>query len=145
MSANAIIILVGWVIALAIFLGFITLVRYLEHRERMALISRGMHPGELPRRHRNRGILRAGLITMMVGFALTIGLYPIGFILPSNVTTPLHLGPWLLPGLIPFGVGFALTISYYLEQSPQTQEREPEKEQKVIPISEHRDRERRDQ
>jgi hypothetical protein len=62
-------------------------------------------------------MLRAGLIIAMVGLTLTIGLYPIGYILPpifANI--PLHLGPWLLPGLIPFGVGIALTTSYYLER-----------------------------
>ena len=36
--------LIGWLIALAIFCGFIVLLRYIEHRERMALISRGIDP-----------------------------------------------------------------------------------------------------
>ncbi len=145
MSADAIIVLVGWVLALAIFFGFIILLRYLEHRERMALISQGIHPGNMPKRHRNRGILRAGLITMMVGLTLTLGLYPLGFILPVNfASAPFHLGPWLLPGLIPFGVGFALTVSYYLEQTTQSQETDKAKNEKVIPINEHLDKERRD-
>jgi hypothetical protein len=53
----------------------------------------------------------------MVGLTLTIGLYPIGYILPPFFSaTPFHLGPWLLPGLIPLGVGIALTTSYYLER-----------------------------
>src|SRR5947209_8235686 len=123
MSGNTIIVLMGWILALAIFFGFIVLLRYLQHRERMALISQGINPGTEPKLQRSKGILRAGLITMMVGLALTLGLYPIGFILPSNLaSTPFHLGPWLLPGLIPFAVGLALTISYYLEQTTQMQE-----------------------
>src|SRR5436305_6385523 len=117
MSANVLVILIGWLIALAIFFGFIVLLRYIQHREHMAMISSGMHPGSWRRQRRNGGMLRAGLIIAMVGLALTIGLYPIGFILPPiYATIPLHLGPCLLPGLIPPGAGTALIISYYLER-----------------------------
>lgn len=118
MNESLLVVLIGWLVALAIFFGFIVLLRYLQHREHMAMISSGIHPNSLlPPRRRNRGILRAGLIIAMVGLTLTIGLYPIGYILPpifANI--PFHLGPWLLPGLIPLGVGIALTTSYYLER-----------------------------
>ena len=146
MSTNIFVILLGWLFALAIFLGFLVLLRYLQHRERMALITHGMNPNMINKQHRNRGILRAGLITMMVGLSLTIGLYPVGFVLPATIAaTPFHLGPWLLPGLIPFGVGLALTISYYLEQSTQiVSEEKPPDEEKVIPLKDHLDKERRE-
>src|SRR5579871_6728409 len=117
MSSGVLAALLAWLIALAIFLGFIAILRYIDHRERMAMIARGLDPYRLRRRRHGTGLLRAGLIVGMVGLALTIGLYPLGYILPSAVTaTPLHVGPWLLPGLIPFGVGAALVISYYLGQ-----------------------------
>ncbi len=117
MSENVLGILAGWLIALAIFFAFIVLIRYLQHREHMAMISTGMHPASLQQQRRSRGILRAGLIIAMVGLTLTIGLYPIGYILPPMFATiPFHLGPWLLPGLIPLGVGIALISSYYLER-----------------------------
>ena len=117
MSYNILAILIGWLIALAIFLIFLVLLRYIQYRERMALITHGFNPNTMHRRRRSSGILRAGLITMMVGLSLTVGLYPVGFLLPTAIdAVPLHLGPWLLPGLIPLGVGIALTISYYLEQ-----------------------------
>jgi len=117
MSENVLVILAGWLIALAIFFAFIVFIRYLQHREHMAMISTGMHPASLQRQRRSRGILRAGLIIAMVGLTLTIGLYPIGYILPPMFATiPFHLGPWLLPGLIPLGVGIALISSYYLER-----------------------------
>ena len=117
MSENVLVILAGWLIALAIFFAFIVFIRYLQHREHMAMISTGMHPARLQRQRRSRGILRAGLIIAMVGLTLTIGLYPIGYILPPMFATiPFHLGPWLLPGLIPLGVGVALISSYYLER-----------------------------
>jgi len=141
MSYNVIALLIGWLVALAIFLGFIVLLRYIHHRERMALITKGINPNEGQKKRRSRGILRAGLITMMVGLSLTVGLYPLGFILPSNfAATPFHLGPWLLPGLIPFGVGLALTCSYYLEQNSQSNTEEPEKP-KVISLDERRGKE----
>src|SRR5947209_13881637 len=125
MSASVLVILIGWLIALAIFFGFIVLLRYIEYRERMAMISSGMHPTSLRRQRRSGGMLRAGLIIAMVGLTLTIGLYPIGFILPPiYATIPWHLGPWLLPGLIPLGVGVALITSYYLERDAQPAEAE---------------------
>jgi hypothetical protein len=118
--------LIVWLIALAIFCGFIVLLRYIEHRERMALISRGIDPNRLRRQRRGVGVLRAGLITAMVGLALTIGLYPLGFMVPFSTTgTPLHFGPWLLPGLIPLGVGSALVIGYYLGQDNQPPRLDP--------------------
>ena len=75
-------------------------------------------------------MLRAGLITAMVGLTLTIGLYPIGYFLPPFFASiiPFHLGPWLLPGLIPLGVGSALIISYYLERDNSLPEGESESE-----------------
>jgi MFS family permease len=122
MSATAITVFIGWLVALAIFFGFIVLLRYIQHIERMAMITSGLNPNSIrsrhsPRYHRSRGMLRAGLITAMVGLTLTIGLYPIGYFLPPFFgSIPFHLGPWLLPGLIPLGVGAALIISYYLER-----------------------------
>src|SRR5579884_4114349 len=117
MSSEFLSILLSWLIALAFFFSFMVLLRYLQHRERMAMISYGLNPRLLEKQRRSRGILRAGLIITMVGLALTVGLYPIGFILPPSFNAiPLHFGPWLLPGLIPLAVGIALTASYYLER-----------------------------
>ena len=51
-----------------------------------------------PRRSRNgRGTLRWGIVLAFVGFALVLGLLPIGFYIDS-ANTPL-LGPWLLARL----------------------------------------------
>ncbi|GHO43673.1 DUF6249 domain-containing protein [Ktedonospora formicarum] len=146
MSANVIIVLCGWLIALAIFFGFIVLVRYLQHKERMAMIARGFNPDSIPKRRRSRGILRAGLITAMVGFTLTAGLYPLGFLLPQLSSAPFHLGPWLLPGLIPCGVGLALIGSYYLEQSASQggDESSSREKQNVIHLKDHLERENRE-
>jgi ABC-type Fe3+ transport system permease subunit len=133
-----------FLISLAFFFGFIVLLRYLHHKEQMALIVRGIQPHQLSRQ-RNQRLLRAGLITAMVGLALTVGLYPLGFLLPSFTATPLHLGPWLLPGLIPLGVGIALIVSYYLEQNSGIADEKQEKETNVTLLQERRERERKEQ
>jgi len=107
-----------WLGSLALFLGFILLVRYLDHRERMAMIDRGLVPTQrsptwmVPR---GSAALRGGLITAMGGLAVTAGLYTMGYLLPPPLNAvPGKLGPWLLPGLIPLGVGAALVASHYL-------------------------------
>ena len=127
MSSVVLAVLIGWLIALVIFLGFIALLRYIDHRERMALIARGMDPNRLRRHRRGTGVLRAGLIIAMVGLALTIGLYPLGYMLPAALTrSPLHVGPWLLPGLIPLAVGSALVISHYLGPDSRPPNNDPQ-------------------
>ena len=127
MSPVVLAALIGWLIALVIFLGFIALLRYIDHRERMALIARGMDPNRLRRHRRGTGVLRAGLIIAMVGLALTIGLYPLGYMLPATLTrSPLHVGPWLLPGLIPLAVGSALVISHYLGPDSRPPNNDPQ-------------------
>ena len=116
MSASILAALLAWSFALVVFLGFIVLLRYIDHRERMAMIHRGFDPSRLRFKRRGTGVLRAGLITFMVGLALTVGLYPIGYMLPPLPSIPFRAGPWLLPGLIPLSVGLALIGSYYLAQ-----------------------------
>lgn len=140
MSFNILLVLIGWLVAMAIFFGFIVMLRYLHHRETMALISHGINPER--RRRRSRGMLRAGLIITMVGLALTIGLYPVGFFLPAIFATPFHLGPWLLPGLIPLGVGTALIGSYYLEQNAPANSNETH--DNVIPMKDHQERKQKE-
>lgn len=106
-----------WLGTLALFLVCIVAVRYLEHRERMSMIERGLVPpafgGQQARR--GSGLLRGGLITTSVGLAVTVGLYNLGYLLPPPFSAvPDRFGPWLLPGLIPTAVGLALIASYYL-------------------------------
>jgi hypothetical protein len=113
-----------WLGGVTVFLVFILLLRYLEHRERMSMIERGLLQPETsrnPRYPRGSAQLRGGLITAGVGFALTVGLYNLGWLLPAPLTAaPGRIGPWLLPGLIPLAVGLALVAGYYL--SPPHQE-----------------------
>lgn len=118
---DLLVLALGWLLVLLAFLSFLSLRRYLEHRERMAMIARGITPPDKRRttlpQHlfiRRAGVLQAGLITAMVGLALTLGLYPIGFYVPLSLVGPYHIGPWLLAGLIPLAVGCALILGHYL-------------------------------
>jgi hypothetical protein len=118
---DLLVIALGWLLVLVVFLSFLSLRRYLEHRERMAMIIRGITPPDKRRNTlpkpllmRRAGVLQGGLITAMVGLALTLGLYPIGFMVPPALVAPYHIGPWLLAGLIPLAVGSALIIGHYL-------------------------------
>ncbi len=118
---DLLVLAVGWLLVLLAFLSFLSLRRYMEHRERMAMIARGITPPDKRRNTlsqplliRRPGVLQAGLITAMVGLALTLGLYPIGFYVPQALVGPYHLGPWLLAGLIPLAVGCALIMGHYL-------------------------------
>jgi hypothetical protein len=112
-----------WLGSLALFLAFILLIRYLDHRERMAMIARGLVPVPDGRQRARRGgsaALRGGMITAMVGLAVTFALYQIGYLLPPPFNAvPGGFGPWLLPGLIPLGVGLALIASHYMATSPE--------------------------
>jgi hypothetical protein len=118
-----------WLGALGLFLGFILLIRYLDHRERMTMIAHGLTPPDrqlLPRASRNTAVLRGGLITAAVGVAITLGLYTVGYVLPKPFSAvPGRFGPWLLPGLIPAAVGVALVVSYYLAPTRAPQQDEP--------------------
>ncbi|HEU5370312.1 MAG TPA: hypothetical protein VFU69_17700, partial [Ktedonobacterales bacterium] len=118
---DLLVLALGWLLVLLAFLSFLSLRRYLEHRERMAMIARGITPPDKRRNTRPQplfirraGVLHGGLITAMVGLALTLGLYPIGFYVPQSLVGPYHLGPWLLAGLIPLAVGSALILGHYL-------------------------------
>lgn len=126
-----------------IILGFILLSRYLKYRETLTMIEHGITPPPppppmmpamppmpvMPQRPpvvvanrgqggAGRGTLIWGLVLSGIGLALTLALWPIGFIANSasgnTVNFPLGLGPWMLAGFIPLFVGLALTLAYVI-------------------------------
>src|SRR5260370_21751188 len=73
-----------WVGTLALFLAFIVFMRYLDHKERMSMIERGLVPSQhslLRRYTRGSAVLRGGLITAAPGAAGTLAPYPRGYLL----------------------------------------------------------------
>ena len=93
------------VMIVAVVFFFITIIVYMRHRERMAMIRRGLVPSgndDNGGREKPEAALRGGIITGLVGLALLLGLLTVG------------VGPWLLIGLIPMFVGVARIIGYLL-------------------------------
>ncbi|MDQ2788056.1 MAG: hypothetical protein M3Y58_24010, partial [Chloroflexota bacterium] len=119
-----------------IILGFILLSRYLKYRETLTMIQHGITPPQppvmmappmMPRppvavQQRNgsggRATLIWGLVLTGIGIALTLALWPIGFIANSasgnSINFPLGLGPWMLAGFVPLFVGLALILGYVI-------------------------------
>ncbi len=129
-----------------VILGFILLSRYMKYRETLTMIQHGITPPQpMPPRMMpvppmmprppvvvsqgngggSRAMLIWGLVLVGIGIALTLALWPIGFIANSasgnSVTFPLGLGPWMLAGFVPLFVGLALILGYVItrpERSP---------------------------
>lgn len=92
-------VVVGFVLPVVVvfFIAvFLVVVRILQHRERMAMIERGLIPTGALGGPKSR--LQTGAVTMGVGAALTLGMLTMG------------VGPFLLAGLLPLCVGLALLL-----------------------------------
>ncbi len=107
----------------AIF-GTIVLVRWFKHREILAMVEKGLLPAQYAqymnasRGRGGRGLLGWGIALTMLGLALMIGLWPIGFTRAGVENPyPLGFGPWMLTGLIPLFIGLALLITYFLTRN----------------------------
>jgi hypothetical protein len=140
---GAFIIFIIFVLFPGIILGFILLSRYLRYRETLTMIQHGIAPPPprptmmpappmMPRPPvvmqqgnggTGRGTLIWGLVLSAIGLALTIALWPIGFIANSasgnTVNFPLGLGPWMLAGFVPLFVGLALILGYVVTRPEQ--------------------------
>jgi uncharacterized protein DUF6249 len=96
---------------LAIIFGFLAFLRYMNYKETIALAEKGLTK---PESKSNQKFLRWGIIITALGFALTIGLYTIGFDSANNYL--LHLGPWMLGGFVPLFLGLGLVLLHYLTE-----------------------------
>lgn len=105
---------------------FFAYIRYLRYRETIALAEQGLlRPETNGSGSRTR---RWGMIFMFLGLAVTLGLWPVGFMIDAGF---LGLGPWMLPGLIPFFFGIALLAISDTEQGSRRDE--PHREVEPIP------------
>ena len=109
-------IVIASLLLLVILLGFVTLNRYLAYKERIALARLGFEAEDLAAagslsREGNRGVLWGGVITMMSGFALLLGLAPLGS------------GVWLIAGLLPMFVGLGMLLIYFTTSGSQARRR----------------------
>ena len=101
----------GVVGSLAIIFGFLAFLRYMNYKETITLAEKGL---SRPESNSNKRLLHWGIVVTAVGFALTIGLYTIGF--ASGDVYPLHLGPWMLGGFVPLFLGIGLILIHYLTE-----------------------------
>ena len=101
----------GVVGILVIIFGFLAFLRYMNYKETIAFAEKGLAK---PKIRSGKGFLRWGIIITALGFALTIGLYTIGF--DSGNNYPLHLGPWMLGGFVPLFLGIGLILLHFLTE-----------------------------
>jgi hypothetical protein len=101
----------GAIAALAIIFGFLAFMRYMSYKETIALAEKGL---TRPEGKSGKGLMRWGIVIAALGFALSLGLYPIGF--DSGEQYPLHLGPWMLGGFVPLFLGLSLILLHYLTE-----------------------------
>jgi len=94
---------------LLVIFGFLAFLRYMNYKETLALAEKGLTK---PETKSGKGLLRWGILVTALGFALTLGLYAIGFASADNY--PLHLGPWMLGGFVPLFLGIGLILVHYL-------------------------------
>ena len=109
---NDLIPCLGVVGALAIIFGFLAFMRYMNYKETIALAEKGLTRPE--NKSGKKGLLRLGIVISALGFALSLGLYPLGF--DSGNNYPLHLGPWMLGGFVPLFLGLGLILFHYLTE-----------------------------
>ena len=101
----------GVVGIIAIIFAFLAFLRYMNYKETLALAEKGLTK---PESKSGKGLLRWGIVLTSLGFALSLGLYFIGFNSPTNY--PLHLGPWMLGGFVPLFLGLGLVLLHFLTE-----------------------------
>ena len=94
-----------------LILGFIVLMRFLNYQETLKLAEKGLVAPARPVNNGN-GALIWGILITAIGAALTIGIWPLGFMVHTDV--PFGFGPWMLVGLLPMFFGLALILVHVL-------------------------------
>lgn len=99
--------------------GFILLMRFMAFKETLALAEKGLVK---PARNgsNGKGALVWGIIITAIGLATTIGMWPLGMLLGTDL--PFGFGPWMLAGLLPTFFGVALILIYVLTREDKKDE-----------------------
>ena len=128
---------IGVALVFSVPFAFFTAWRYLRYKETVELARQGLLPPA--RRRKNGNLLRWGVVILVIGIGLSLGFWPIGFIVDSSAAqrAPLGLGPWMLPGIVPTFFGLALVILHFVNQH-LAGEIEEEDEDEVDPIPPHK-------
>ncbi|HKJ27715.1 MAG TPA: DUF6249 domain-containing protein [Anaerolineales bacterium] len=112
------------ILGMGIPFAFAAFVRQKRHKETLAMIEKGLM--EAPKQKSNgKGALRWGIVISFLGIALTLGLYPLGWVFSFGNTYPLNFGPWMLLGLVPAFFGLSLIVVYFVTQDKSEEEEAP--------------------
>jgi hypothetical protein len=106
-----------------IIFGFFAYLRYLRHKETVAMIEKGIMQAPSPAN--GKSTLTWGIAITALGLALCAGLYPLGWLITGS-TFPLNFGPWMLVGLMPTFFGLALIMIYLVTHPRQQKKVEPD-------------------
>ena len=113
-----------------IVFGFFAYLRYLRHKETVAMIEKGIMQAPLPAN--GKGALTWGIAITALGLALCAGLYPLGWLIGST-EFPLNFGPWMLVGLMPTFFGLALIMIYLVTHTKEAKKKETEIPEEELP------------
>ena len=107
------IICTGSIAFFLIIFGFFAFMRFLSYKETLVLAEKGLvKPQHSNGNDNGKGLLIWGILITAVGLALTVGMWPLGFI--GNTGFPLGFGPWMIVGLLPMFFGLGLLLIYVL-------------------------------
>jgi hypothetical protein len=128
---------IGFTLAIifSIPFAFFAFIRYLRYKETIALAEQGLlRPSE---DKNGRGTLRWGIVLTFVGFALVLGLLPLGFLI-SDADSTAVLGPWLLVGCQPMFFGLALLVIYALTRNDSSASAAADDDPAAEPVPPHK-------
>ncbi len=94
-----------------LILAFIVVMRYLNYQETLKLAEKGL-VRPVKQNGNGKGALIWGILITAVGLAMTIGMWPLGFMFRMDL--PFGFGPWMLAGLLPMFFGLGLILVYVL-------------------------------
>jgi hypothetical protein len=97
----------GILVFTVLLFTLIVIMRYINYRETLALAEKGLVRPQ--KQSDGKDALRWGIVITVVGLALWLGLWPLGF-LPGIDVYPLGFGPWMLIGIVPTFSGLALIL-----------------------------------
>jgi len=126
---NIVFTIIGSVLVFAVVFGFAVYTRYLQHKETMALVKKGLLP-EDSSQNKGISIQRWGMIFSIMGLILILVMVPFAW---NNI--------WILflLGLLPLAFGLGLMIIYVLMQQNIKVEKpvkkpKPEKKEKAAVV-----------
>ena len=109
----------GGIAFFLIIFGFFAFMRYLSYKETLALAEKGLVK---PQRSdgNGKGALVWGIIITAIGLALTLGMWPLGAMISTDL--PFGFGPRMIAGLIPTFFGLALILIHVLTHEKKREE-----------------------